>query len=412
MEIRRVADLKPHPDNARIYGDGADADLARSVRDKGILVPLLITWDNRVIAGHRRLDAAGQAGLADVPVTVFPSQDELDITEALIHANRQRVKTNEQIGREAALLLTIEKERAARRKKESTARAGKASGAARNGKANEVEPVPPRSGAAGKARDKVGEALGVSGKTAERAAAVVEKIDTLNHEGRDAEAEELRQTLNRNGVGAAHKEMKQRQPEADDEPNPDTDPTARKIMGKGVILAHEAINCLARIPKNDPLRKRGFQIVTDFIERNGGSDEPIPEADKPRRKRGEPEPPELRQYISDMTGRIEGEADNLETVSEEDWEYFDRRNPSAYARLVSACEAVLALRPEQAKSYNKLLAVQLEPLLQELEEWGRAHEAAMSPVAIRVIAFKLRKLFESSGIKPPKSKARKPKEHA
>lgn len=36
----------------------------------------------------------------------------------------------------------------------------------------------------------------------------------------------------------------------------------------GVEIANEAINCLIRIPKNDPLRKRGFQIVTDWIKAN------------------------------------------------------------------------------------------------------------------------------------------------
>jgi len=40
------------------------------------------------------------------------------------------------------------------------------------------------------------------------------------------------------------------------------------IKGMGVIRANEAINCLIRIPKNDVLRKRGFQIVTDWIENN------------------------------------------------------------------------------------------------------------------------------------------------
>lgn len=36
----------------------------------------------------------------------------------------------------------------------------------------------------------------------------------------------------------------------------------------GVIRANEAIDCLKRIPKNDPLRKRGFQVVTDWIRHN------------------------------------------------------------------------------------------------------------------------------------------------
>jgi ParB-like nuclease family protein len=41
-----------------------------------------------------------------------------------------------------------------------------------------------------------------------------------------------------------------------------------KLQGVGVFRAHEAINSLKRIPKNDALRKRGFQIVTDWIRHN------------------------------------------------------------------------------------------------------------------------------------------------
>lgn len=41
-----------------------------------------------------------------------------------------------------------------------------------------------------------------------------------------------------------------------------------ELQGKGVALANEAIGCLMRIPKNDGLRERGFQIVKDWIRRN------------------------------------------------------------------------------------------------------------------------------------------------
>jgi ParB-like chromosome segregation protein Spo0J len=41
-----------------------------------------------------------------------------------------------------------------------------------------------------------------------------------------------------------------------------------KPLGVGVLRGHEAIDCLSRIPKNDALRERGFQIVTDWIKRN------------------------------------------------------------------------------------------------------------------------------------------------
>jgi transcriptional regulator with XRE-family HTH domain len=56
-------------------------------------------------------------------------------------------------------------------------------------------------------------------------------------------------------------------------PAPEPVPTksgkkSKEPVGVGVIRAHEALNHLTRIPKNDALRKRGFQIVTDWIRHN------------------------------------------------------------------------------------------------------------------------------------------------
>jgi hypothetical protein len=48
-------------------------------------------------------------------------------------------------------------------------------------------------------------------------------------------------------------------------------PKSASVNGKrpvGVLRANEAIDCLMRIPKNDAHRKRGFQIVTDWIKHN------------------------------------------------------------------------------------------------------------------------------------------------
>jgi putative transcriptional regulator len=41
-----------------------------------------------------------------------------------------------------------------------------------------------------------------------------------------------------------------------------------RMQGMGVARACDAIKWLARIPDDDKLRKRGFQIVTEWIERN------------------------------------------------------------------------------------------------------------------------------------------------
>jgi hypothetical protein len=58
-----------------------------------------------------------------------------------------------------------------------------------------------------------------------------------------------------------------RQPHTPPEPGPDPDhnPEDPNVRGKGITLAHEAINSLSRIPKNDALRHRGFQLVLDWF---------------------------------------------------------------------------------------------------------------------------------------------------
>lgn len=57
-------------------------------------------------------------------------------------------------------------------------------------------------------------------------------------------------------------------PAAEIQTAPTEEPDPPKSRGVGVQRANEAINCLSRIPKHDPLRKRGFQIVTDWIRHN------------------------------------------------------------------------------------------------------------------------------------------------
>jgi ParB family chromosome partitioning protein len=67
-----VALLAAHPGN--VPRDLAlDEEFVASVRELGILTPLPVTPDGggyRVIDGHRRLAAAGEAGLAEVPCDI------------------------------------------------------------------------------------------------------------------------------------------------------------------------------------------------------------------------------------------------------------------------------------------------------------------------------------------------------
>ncbi|MGO0122230.1 ParB/RepB/Spo0J family partition protein [Desulfothermobacter acidiphilus] len=66
--------LKPHPQNEELFGKRPTGELwdafVESVREMGIIVPLAVTPDYTVLAGHLRLEAAKEAGLETVPVVI------------------------------------------------------------------------------------------------------------------------------------------------------------------------------------------------------------------------------------------------------------------------------------------------------------------------------------------------------
>jgi hypothetical protein len=52
------------------------------------------------------------------------------------------------------------------------------------------------------------------------------------------------------------------------EPEDEKPDTAKPVKGVGLLRANEAINALSGIPKDDPFRQRGFQMVSDWIKHN------------------------------------------------------------------------------------------------------------------------------------------------
>lgn len=89
-----VNDIEPNPDQPRKHFDeSAIAELASSIKEFGVLQPLVITKnDNQkymIIAGERRWRAAKQAGLIKVPVIVR-SSSELEKLEIGLIENVQR----------------------------------------------------------------------------------------------------------------------------------------------------------------------------------------------------------------------------------------------------------------------------------------------------------------------------------
>lgn len=121
-EFRLPDELDPHPLNGEIYGDRGDLDesFLGSIREQGILEPVVVTPDDTIISGHRRVAAALEVGIGEVPVRVQAYDSERLEREALVHYNRQREKTFSQKMREAEVLEEIERERARERQGERT----------------------------------------------------------------------------------------------------------------------------------------------------------------------------------------------------------------------------------------------------------------------------------------------------
>ena len=87
-----VDEIKPHPLNEKIYASSNIDDLLASIKEQGLLAPLVINQNNFCLSGHRRLEAILRLGWDEVEVTrVTTTDDEAKLL--LVHANKQRVKT-------------------------------------------------------------------------------------------------------------------------------------------------------------------------------------------------------------------------------------------------------------------------------------------------------------------------------
>lgn len=70
VEQRNLDELKPHPDNARIFTEKGMADLKKSINSIGMAQPINITPDGTVLSGHARLMALKEQGVQSVDVYV------------------------------------------------------------------------------------------------------------------------------------------------------------------------------------------------------------------------------------------------------------------------------------------------------------------------------------------------------
>jgi ParB-like chromosome segregation protein Spo0J len=70
VEMRTLADLKPYPGNARTHSARQVKQIARSMRQWGFTIPILIDEDDMILAGHGRKLAAERLKLDEAPCLV------------------------------------------------------------------------------------------------------------------------------------------------------------------------------------------------------------------------------------------------------------------------------------------------------------------------------------------------------
>jgi ParB family chromosome partitioning protein len=144
--------------------------LAKSIEEIGLLHPVVVTPDLDLIAGRRRLEAVKALGWTKVPVHV------VSLEEALRGEHAENVQRKDFTPSEAVAigraLEALEKQKAKERQK-ATRLAGKAKQA---GDADGSGNLPEPSGK-GQVRDKVAAAVGMSGRTYDKAKAVVEAAE-------------------------------------------------------------------------------------------------------------------------------------------------------------------------------------------------------------------------------------------
>jgi len=246
-------------------------ELAEDIKANGKMQPNEV-MNGKILDGRRRHRACIKAG-------VTPKYKEVSVSDPVkyvlsLNLHRRHLSPT-QLAMVGARVREIYDEQAKERQRDS--------GGDQKRKIEKavVENFPQPLPDSQRARDAAGQSVGVSGKSIDHATKVLrsgtpsliaiveadkvavstaQKIASLTPNEQDAFVDRIQST-------PTHHRKRPRPAEDDcEETTPDTN--GKTVIGKGIILANEAINCLIRIPKNDGLRKRGFQVVTDWIKAN------------------------------------------------------------------------------------------------------------------------------------------------
>jgi len=244
-------------------------ELAEDIRTSGLVKPIEL-MGGKVIDGRRRYLACHRAGVAPEFCEVRPA----DPVAYVVSLNlKRRSLTPSQRAMCAARATALQEKCAREAKERQKVRKGNQPGAT---PAN--LPDMPK----GDARDQLGKTFGVSGKTVDHATrvlnnAIPEVVQAVD-DGRMAvstaafiatEPEEVQREKVENQANRTYHSTSNTTVQTDAEPDAnEEEETCKQTRTVAIRYANAAIETLGRIPKNDRLRKRGFQIVKDWLRQN------------------------------------------------------------------------------------------------------------------------------------------------
>ena len=78
MVYKKIEEVLPYENNPRDNDEAVDA-VAESIREFGFKIPIVISGDNVVVAGHTRIKAAKKLGMKEVPCIIADDLNEEQI---------------------------------------------------------------------------------------------------------------------------------------------------------------------------------------------------------------------------------------------------------------------------------------------------------------------------------------------
>jgi hypothetical protein len=88
MFYRPIVDLEPTPGNPRTHSKAQIKQIERSIREFGFLNPVLVDRQDRIVAGHGRVEAAKNLGLTEVPAVDVSHLTPAQVQAYLIADNK------------------------------------------------------------------------------------------------------------------------------------------------------------------------------------------------------------------------------------------------------------------------------------------------------------------------------------